>query len=90
VGFFRRNAAATGLFSFEEVEPKMDDKREEGEGPLSSEALKRDEWRGGETSLDPKDAPGHTLPESERNKAAQDGGGDQRPGLVSTTILPPD
>ena len=68
----------------------MDDRKEDGEGPLSSEALKRDEWRGGETQLRQKDAPGHTLPESERDGAAQEGGDGERPGLVSSTILPPD
>jgi hypothetical protein len=68
----------------------MDGKREEGKGPLSSEELERDEWRGGETRLSQKDAPGHTLPESERDGAGQEGSDGERPGLVSTTILPPD
>ena len=67
----------------------MDGKRK-GEGPLSSEELERDEWRGGETRLTQKDAPGHTLPESERDGAAQEGGDSERPGLVSSTLLPPD
>jgi hypothetical protein len=68
----------------------MDDRKEEAKGPLSSEELERDEWRGGETRLTQKDAPGHTLPESERDGAVQEGGDSERPGLVSSTPLPPD
>lgn len=88
-GLFGRNAAGTGLFSFEEVEPAMDDKRDEDEGPLSSEALERDEWRGEETRLNEGDAPGHTLPESERDRATEGGGG-KSSRSVAGTILPPD
>jgi hypothetical protein len=84
-----RNAVVTGLFSSRE-ELEMNETREEGEGPLSSEELERDEWRRGETRLSQKDAPGHTLPESERDGTVQEGGDGERPGLVSSTILPPD
>ena len=51
---------------------------------------KRDEWREGGTRLRPEDAPGHTLPESERDPAGSDdvdrGGGGSAPG----TMPPPD
>lgn len=67
----------------------MDDRRdEERDGPLSSEALKRDEWRGGAASLAQEDAPGHTLPESERDAA--DTGEGNRPNPLGGTMLPPD
>ena len=66
----------------------MDD-GEKDEGPLSSEALKRHEWRGGGTSLKPDDAPGHTLPESESEGAAEDGSQGQ-PAPLAGTMLPPD
>ena len=66
-----------------------EDKQEEGEGPLSSEALKRDEWRGGGTRLRKEDAPGHTLPESERDVATEADGRQSSSG-ISGTILPPD
>ena len=39
------------------------------ERPLSSEQAKRKEWREGETILDEQDANGHSLPESERDRA---------------------
>ncbi len=61
----------------------MDDSKED---PLKAEAEKREEWRGGGTSLRPDDAPGHTLPESE-----SDGGSDAAPeGGALGTVLPPD
>ncbi len=60
------------------------------EGPLSSEALKRDEWRDDDALLESKDAPGHTLPESERGAGAGDGEGARRPRGIAGTILPPD
>jgi hypothetical protein len=67
----------------------MAEDKGEGEGPLSSEALKRDEWRDGATRLCPEDAPGHSLPESEGDRASE--GGDRQPsGGISGTILPPD
>lgn len=55
--------------------------------PLASEALARDEWRKGETLLDQDDAPGHTLPESERDRATDQGGGGSG---GSVPIMPPD
>ena len=65
----------------------MHDKEEKG--PLSSEALARDEWRGDATELKNGDAPGHTLPESEGKDAGDEsGGGGPRP--FSGTMLPPD
>ncbi len=67
----------------------MADDKQQDEGPLSSEVLKRDEWRGGETILQEEDASGHTLPESERDRATQ-GGGQQSSRAVPGTILPPD
>jgi hypothetical protein len=68
----------------------MDD-HDNKEGPLKAEALARDTWRGdGGTFLDESDAPGHTLPESERDRATQGGSGKKGSGAVSGTILPPD
>jgi hypothetical protein len=64
----------------------MNQDRDE-EGPLSSEALKRDEWRG-EEPVTPK-APGHTLPASESGDADQESEGD-RPNPIAGTMLPPD
>lgn len=58
-----------------------------GEGALSSEALARDKWRGGVT-VEQSDAPGHTLPESERSSGDDEAA--QRSGAVGATILPPD
>ena len=55
--------------------------------PLKAEAAKREEWRGGATRVGNKDAPGHTLPESESGSA---GGADQPSGAVTDTIRPPD
>ena len=68
----------------------MDRKADEGEGPLSSEALKRDEWRGGATELKPEDAPGHTLPESERGAADPDDDRADGPNPLGGTMLPAD
>ncbi len=68
----------------------MDQNKPEGsEGPLSSEALKRDEWREGATELTEEDAQGHTLPESERG-AASSGSGRTGSDGIAGTILPPD
>ncbi len=67
----------------------MDDRKRTEEGPLSSEELAQDEWRDGGTYLEESDAPGHTLPESERDRARmKPGSGDDTsaPG----TIFPPD
>lgn len=67
----------------------MADEKQQDEGPLSSEALKRDEWRGGETILHEEEASGHTVPESERDRATQ-GEGRKGSGALSGTLLPPD
>lgn len=67
----------------------MADDEQGDEGPLSSEALKRDEWRGGGTRLSQKDAPGHILPESESDGATE-GTSQERSGALPGTILPPD
>ncbi len=68
----------------------MNGKDDAQQGPLSSEALKRDEWRGGSTELKPEDAPGHTLPASESGAAAGDGSGGEKPNRIAGTMLPPD
>ena len=59
------------------------------EEPLSSEALKRAEWRGKDEAEKP-DAGGHTLPASEQG--ASDGDGDRAagPNPIGGTMLPPD
>ena len=67
----------------------MSEDNRQDEGPLSSEALKRDEWRGGETIVQKEDASGHTLAASERDAGAEDEGG-QSSGALAGTILPPD
>ena len=64
----------------------MDD-RSENEGPIKSEQLERDKWREGETFIDQDDAPGHTLPESERDRGKDDQG---RQGGSITPVIPPD
>ena len=66
------------------------DKDGQEEAPLSSEALKRDEWRGDGASLSPKDSPGHTLPASESGLADPDEDGADRPNPLCGTMLPPD
>jgi len=66
----------------------MDERDESREGPLKSEELARDEWRDDEPGLKERDAPGHTLPESERDASGSEGG--SRTGAISGTILPPD
>ena len=66
-----------------------DDKQQQEPAPLEAEALKRDDWRGGATKLSQGDAPGHTLPESERDRAVEDGA-QEGSGAISGTILPPD
>jgi hypothetical protein len=58
-----------------------------GEGPLSSEELEHDE-QGGAT-LSQEQAAGHTIPESERDAAAAEGGA-AGPRPISGTMLPPD
>jgi hypothetical protein len=61
-------------------------KHDSGEGPLSSEQLKRDEWRDEDGT---PNAPGHTLPESERGVDDDDIAGN-RPNPIGGTMLPPD
>ena len=67
------------------------DHDKEEEGPLSSEALARDRWRGdGGGSLSAEDAPGHTLPASESDAADTDESGRRGPSPLAGTVLPPD
>ncbi len=61
----------------------MDEKEDSA---LKAEAAKREEWRGG-ASVNEGDAPGHTLPESERDQTQSAEGGS---GGVPGTIRPPD
>nr|WP_295370964.1 hypothetical protein [uncultured Sphingosinicella sp.] len=63
---------------------------EKEQGPLSAEALARDEWRDDATELKPGDAPGHTLPESESGGGDEEEGGQSGPRPFSGTMLPPD
>ena len=64
---------------------------DDGKGPLKSEALARDEWRGEEDrTLSKGEAPGHTLPESEAGPGADDEGGGNGPKPIAGTMLPPD
>jgi hypothetical protein len=65
----------------------MQDEKEQG--PLSSEALARDKWRGDAAELKKGDAPGHTLPASEGGGAEEEGEG-SGPRPFSGTMLPPD
>lgn len=65
----------------------MQDEKEEG--PLSAEALARDAWRGDAAELKPGDAPGHSLPESERTGIEEEGE-QSGPRPFSGTMLPPD
>lgn len=64
-------------------------KAEKPEGPLGSEALKRDEWRGKDEAGKP-DAAGHTLPASEEGAADADGNRTEGPNPIAGTMLPPD
>ena len=59
------------------------------EEPLKPEALARDNWRGGEAFLDEKESGGHTLPESERDRAKMKSGDDEAGG-APRTMPPPD
>ena len=56
-------------------------------GPLSSEAMKREEWRGGERILQKEDVSGHTPPASESDAAKEDEGPGGTPSAAS--IIPP-
>jgi hypothetical protein len=62
---------------------------EKDQGPLSSEALARDRWRGDAAEVKNGDAPGHTLPASESGDAEDESGG-SGPRPFSGTMLPPD
>ena len=66
----------------------MDKVRDEDEGPISSEQMKREGWRENEAMLHDDDAPGHTLPESERDRT--DLGETKGASRPPQTILPPD
>jgi hypothetical protein len=68
------------------MEAGMQDPNKSGEGPLSSKELERDLTDGGAT-LPQEVAPGHLLPESERDPTETGSG---RSGGVAGTILPPD
>lgn len=55
--------------------------------PISSEQMEREGWRDEGTLIDESEAPGHTLPESERDRATI-GGADK--SATPTTMPPPD
>ncbi|WP_324749861.1 hypothetical protein SH591_15470 [Sphingomonas sp. LY54] len=55
--------------------------------PLESEQIHRDKWRGGETLIPSSDAPGHTLPESERDRATEPD--EERSDRASPDVIPP-
>jgi hypothetical protein len=65
----------------------MDRDNRQNEDPISSEDMEREKWDDRGTILDEEDGQGHTLPESERDRATAD----QKPrsGGIGT-ILPPD
>jgi hypothetical protein len=68
----------------------MADDKGKSTAPLSEEARKRDEWRGdGGTFLDEEEAAGHTLPESERDRAKSESGRGETAAAPST-VPPPD
>lgn len=66
----------------------MDDRKAKDD-PLKAEARAREKWRDDDALLREGDAPGHSLPESERDSGAGGGSGGAG-GAVSGTILPPD
>lgn len=67
------------------------DYHDDGNGPLKSEALARDEWRGeGDRMLSKDNARGHTLPESEAGPGAHEEDGRDGPNPIAGTMLPPD
>lgn len=66
----------------------MDDGKGEDD-PLQAEARARGKWRDDEATLRDSDAPGHTLPESERDSGSSGGSGGGSGG-VPGTISPPD
>ncbi len=60
---------------------------DEEDGPLSASELEKDANGAERPSLEPGDAPGHTLPESE---AAAQPSGERGPNPIGGTMLPPD
>jgi hypothetical protein len=64
------------------------DQKEQRQGPLSSQELESDAGEGG-TFLDEDAAPGHTLPESERDRS-MGGNREGQERAVTGTMLPPD
>ena len=56
------------------------------EGPLKSEAMERENWRGEETILKPEDGGGHTLPASEQDGRMQ--GDEAKRDSIGTTLTP--
>jgi hypothetical protein len=64
--------------------------KDDAQEPLEAEQRNRDRWRGGETILDDDAAPGHTLPESERDRATSGTGQSRDPKAAPTPIPPPD
>ena len=60
--------------------------QDDKDGPLSSTELEKDRQRAG-TSLEPEDAPGHSLPAIESDDAREGGHG---PNPIGGTMLPPD
>ncbi len=67
----------------------MDDRKDEGEGPLSSAELEKDRDRAeGGTTLSERDAGGHTLPASESGPEPDEKR--ERPSPIAGTMLPPD
>jgi hypothetical protein len=67
--------------------PKGDRTMGDDKQPLESEQINRDKWRGGETLIPPSAAPGHTLPESERDRATDDAGG--HGAQAAPSVIPP-
>ena len=59
------------------------------DGPHAPQDMGKDAREGG-TFLDPKDAKGHTLPESERDQAELGSGRHDNVTAAPTTIPPPD
>lgn len=79
----RNGSAAPPFYQMQNGNGEMDDKDQD---PLEAEARKREEWRGDDAPLGEADAPGHTLPASEADSAAQNSGGRGK----MRTISPPD
>ena len=65
----------------------MNDSRKD-EAPLEAEQRNRGKWRGGETILPEDVASGHTLPESERDRATS-GSAPGKAGAAAPSIVPP-